>query len=84
VKVICKALGFKTTFHGLRHTYASMLVNSGCPLFVVARQLGHSDTKMVEKRYGHLAPSFIADSVRAAMPELGILEPAKIQKLKLG
>jgi hypothetical protein len=28
---------------------------------VVAKNLGHADTRMVEKHYGHLAPSYIAD-----------------------
>ncbi|MDR1841767.1 MAG: site-specific integrase [Holophagales bacterium] len=74
MKAACKAAGFKITFHELRHTYASTLVNSGCPLQVVAHQLGHSNTKMVEKHYGHLAPSYIADAVRAVMPTLGIVE----------
>ena len=35
---------------------------------VVARNLGHSDTRMVEKHYGHMAPSFIADAIRASAP----------------
>jgi len=69
----CRVSGIKITFHELRHTYASTLVNSGCPLQVVAHQLGHSNTKMAEKHYGHLAPSYIADAVRAAMPILGIV-----------
>jgi hypothetical protein len=30
--------------------------------------LGHNDTRMVEKHYGHLAPSFIADAIRAGAP----------------
>lgn len=34
------------TFHQLRHTYASRLVMRGVPLTVVARQLGHKDTRM--------------------------------------
>src|SRR5262249_24776502 len=40
----------------------------GGPLMVVARNLGHSDTRMVERHYGHLAPSYIADAIRAAAP----------------
>jgi integrase len=59
------------TFHELRHTYASRLVMRGAPLPVVARQLGHSDTRMVEKHYGHMAPSYVADTVRAAFGPLG-------------
>jgi integrase len=52
-------------FHGLRHTYASRLAMRGVPLAVITQQLGHADTRMVEKHYGHLAPSYVADTVRA-------------------
>src|SRR5262249_20576238 len=45
-------------FHGLRHTWASLAVMAGMPLLVVAKNLGHADTRMVEKHYGHLAPSY--------------------------
>jgi len=47
------------SFHTLRHTYASLMVMDGVPLIVVARNLGHSDTRMVEKHYGHLTSSYI-------------------------
>jgi integrase len=68
----CKAARLAPlTFHELRHTYASRLVMNGAPLPVVARQLGHSDTRMVEKHYGHMAPSYVADTVRAAFGPLG-------------
>lgn len=43
------------TFHGLRHTYASQLVQSGASLSAVAEQLGHADTQTVSSTYGHLA-----------------------------
>jgi integrase len=62
------------TVHELRHTYASRLVMKGVPLAVVAAQLGHKDTRMVEKHYGHLAPNYVADTVRAAFGPLGIFE----------
>jgi integrase len=61
----------RITFHGLRHTWASLAVMSGMPLMVVARNLGHSDTRMVERHYGHLAPSFIADAIRKHAPRFG-------------
>ncbi|NOD48714.1 MULTISPECIES: site-specific integrase [unclassified Ruegeria] len=41
-------------FHGLRHTYASQLVQAGTPLAVVAKQLGHTNTDTVSRTYGHL------------------------------
>jgi integrase len=69
-------------FHGLRHTWASLSAMAGVPLMVVARNLGHADTRMVEKHYGHLAPSYIADAVRAGAPRFGMVEPTNIFPLK--
>ena len=60
-------------FHALRHTYASHSVMAGAPLLVVAKNLGHSDTRMVEKHYGHLAPTYIADTVRAAFDRMDLV-----------
>ena len=59
-------------FHMTRHTYASHAVMNGVPLLVVAKCLGHSDTRLVERVYGHLAPSYIADAIRAGAPRFGI------------
>jgi len=60
------------SFHVLRHTYASLTIMGGAPLIVVAQNLGHADTRMVEKHYGHLAASYVADAIRAAAPRFGI------------
>lgn len=49
------------SFHTLRHTHASHLAMRGVALMVIAHQLGHADTRMVEKHYAHLAPAYIAD-----------------------
>ena len=73
-----EALGF----HELRHTYASGLVNKGVPLAYVAAQLGHADTSMVEKYYGHLCPSALAESIRRLAPVLKISKP-KVKTLKV-
>ena len=59
-------------FHILRHSYASLLVQNGTPLQVVTAALGHSDGRITEKHYAHLAPSFVADTVRANLPVFGI------------
>jgi integrase len=61
------------SFHGLRHTWASLAVMGGVPLMVVAKNLGHADTRMVEKHYGHLAPSYIADAIRQHAPRFGFV-----------
>jgi integrase len=59
------------TFHGLRHTWASLAVMGGVPLQVVAQNLGHVDTTMVQRHYAHLAPSYVADAIRAGAPRYG-------------
>jgi integrase len=69
-------------FHGLRHTWASLSVMNGVPLLVVAKNLGHCDTRMVEKHYGHLAPSYVADAIRAGAPRFGI-RATNIRTLRL-
>jgi integrase len=58
-------------FHALRHTWASLATMNGVPLLIVAKNLGHTDTRMVEKHYGHLAPSYIAEAIRAGAPRFG-------------
>src|SRR5216684_2072135 len=70
----CKAAGIEPAIgmHTLRHTYASSLVQAGVSLAIVAEALGHADTRMVSKHYGHLAPSHVADAIRAHLPALGI------------
>ncbi len=66
------------TFHALRHTYASALAGRGVSMRVIADQLGHADTRITERHYAHLAPSYVADVVRAALPGFGIFEaPAR-------
>jgi integrase len=70
----CKRAGIEpaVSFHTLRHTWASHAVMNGVPLMVVARNLGHADTRMVERHYGHLAPSYIAEAIRSGAPRFGI------------
>ena len=69
------------SFHCLRHTYASLAIMGGAPLFVAAKNLGHADTRMVELHYGHLAPSYLADAIRAAVPCFGIETSSRVRAL---
>lgn len=69
------------TFHILRHTYASSLAMKGVPMGVIAAQLGHADTRMTEKHYAHLAPNYVAETVRAALPALGIVERSNVASI---
>jgi integrase len=78
----CKVAGIDPPvgFHTLRHSYASLAVMNGAPLMVVARNLGHADTRMVERHYGHLSESYIAEAIRAAAPRFGT-EPGNVASM---
>jgi integrase len=79
----CEAAGLTLlSFHELRHTYASGLVNAGMPPIYVAAQLGHSDTRMVERYYRHLAPTALSEAVRAFSPKLGIFGGTEARQMK--
>jgi integrase len=69
-------------FHALRHTYASLLVQQGVPLMHVAAALGHTDTRMVEKHYGHLGPNAVADAIRANLPTFGEPQSSAVTDLR--
>jgi integrase len=70
------------TFHALRHTYASHLTQQGVPLLFIAAALGHRDARMVEKHYGHLAPSHVADVIRAKLPTFGVIEEGTVRAIR--
>jgi integrase len=84
MKEACECAEIKPTisFHILRHTWASLAVMNGTPLLVVAKNLGHADTRMVEKHYGHLAPSFIADAIRAGAPRYRVKGDKRVVPLR--
>jgi integrase len=69
-------------FHGLRHTWASQAVMNGMPLIVVAKNLGHTTTRMVEKHYGHLAPSYLVQAVRVYAPRFAAPAQSHVKKLR--
>ncbi len=68
-------------FHVLRHTHGSALAMKGVPMQVIATQLGHADTRMTERHYAHLAPNYVADTIRASFPNLGIRDANGISNL---
>ena len=45
------------TFHQLRHTYASLLIEAGESVTVVAARLGHKNATETLQTYSHLWPS---------------------------
>ncbi len=54
----------------------------GVPMAVIAAQLGHADTRTTEKHYAHLGPSYVAETVRNAFDEIGVLQESNVKSLK--
>ena len=53
------------TFHGLRHTAASLLFSQNVHPKVVQEMLGHSDISMTLNIYSHMIPGMQAGAARA-------------------
>lgn len=55
MRVKTRGPGKHPRIHDLRHTYASWAIQSGIPLPVIQRQLGHESITTTIDTYGHLA-----------------------------
>jgi len=55
----------RLTFHGLRHTHATLLLKAGVPVKVVAERLGHSDPAFTIRVYQAVLPGMQADAAAA-------------------
>ena len=65
-----KAAGVPSiTFHGLRHSAATLLLQAGEPAHVVAKRLGHARVEITLNTYAHALP----DAQRQAAATLGAL-----------
>ncbi len=54
VKKVEEGGGKRISPHGMRHSFASNLLMAGVSDVLVSRWLGHANTAMVHKHYGHL------------------------------
>ncbi len=58
-----KASGLpKVSFHGLRHSYASISLRAGTPLKVVSEMLGHTTTAITADLYTHVLGNLKAEA----------------------
>lgn len=69
------------TFHELRHTYASTLINAGVDLPVIAKLLGHADTRITLRHYAHLADKTLQKAVRS-LPSFGHKAERKLSAIR--
>ena len=84
VKPHCQASGVR--YRGIgqaRHTYGSQLVTAGVNLNWIAKQMGHSTIKMLEKHYGRWMESEVPDmaaQVSRKLKKNTFNDPREIQK----
>lgn len=64
--------------HDLRHSFASLLINSGRTLYEVQRILGHSQVKTTQ-RYAHLSQDTLLAAANAATEAVGAVMSPSIQ-----
>jgi integrase len=86
MRAACERARIKPTisFHILRHTHGSALAMAGVPMAVIAEQLGHAGTRMTERHYSHLSPSYVADRIRKGLPSFGFRTDKRIVPLAAG
>jgi integrase len=65
------------TFHGLRHTYAALMLSSGTDIAVLSKLMGHSSIAVTADIYGHLVGTVAADAVNRAAALRARTSPAQ-------
>ena len=72
---VAASIGFPgLTFHALRHTHASQLIDEGVDIVTISRRLGHASPNITLKVYAHLfsqADTKASDAINAALAGLG-------------
>jgi integrase len=71
-RACAKAGIVRAHFHSLRHTFASHSAMDGLSSMLIAKSLGHSTTKQVEKCYAHLSPAGMREAIRKLRKPLGL------------
>ncbi|MFW9196838.1 tyrosine-type recombinase/integrase [Corynebacterium striatum] len=68
-RTVARRAGVDTTFHALRHFYASSLIASGASVVMVQRALGHASASMTLNVYSHLFPG-AGEGLRGMVPQV--------------
>lgn len=62
---VCRRLGLpRVTTHDLRHSAASIMLEAGVPIPVIANILGHSSVRVTSDLYAHVSPELRQDAAR--------------------
>lgn len=69
------------TFHTLRHTYGSLLVNKKASLAIISKALGHADTRMTQRVYAHLQEDVMRKELEKALPRIGERTSSNVKRI---
>jgi integrase len=54
------------TFHGLRHSWVSLMLAGGVDIAVISKLAGHSSVSITADIYGHLVSTVASDAMNRA------------------
>ena len=72
----------RISFHGLRHTWASLAVMNALPLMIVAKNLGHSDTRMVRATLLPPSADYVTEAIRKGAPKFGFKPDSNVATIR--
>jgi integrase len=69
-------LTWRLHFHSSRHTFASMSISAGVPLFTASKLLGHKNSRTIEI-YAH---PYMEDNIKAvqSLPMMAVIKPESV------
>lgn len=71
----------RCTFHDLRRTFGARLALRGVTMAVIAEAMGHKDERITRKHYAHLSPSYVSETVRAAISGMDIVKKSNVSNI---
>lgn len=73
LETISRKVGFRVIAYGTRHSFATNALTQGVDSTAVGHLMGHKDTTMVHRVYGHLTknPDFLREQAQRAIEKRG-------------
>jgi integrase len=72
----------RLTFHDLRRSYGSLMLNGGASIESIQQVLGHADMRMTRRTYAHLLQETVAKQVQEHLPSFEDTAPQKRTRRK--
>jgi integrase len=69
----------RVTFHDLRRSYGSLMLNSGAPMEALKDLLGHADMRMTSRVYAHMVDDTLQRTVEEHLPRFSP-KPTRVKR----